>query len=371
MRTFKAVRSMKRALTLFLVMLMLATSMPIVARADTTQDSKDALAQARKIFRLADDGDFNAMYDLIHPDARELIPRITAVNTFQAIYGAEGVGRGVPTGVEFGSWTWGVTGKKYPNAAAVSFEQPYAENGEDKTLNDTMYLVRADDGEWRWFFGSTPEFVTEAIKMYGGSASTTPITEGDVINNVINDLDTFYRGAFKYTDLTYKSPAVVVVSAGDSEQTACGPAQTGFWAFYCPGDVTVYLDEAFLSELGKKAPFAEAFVIAHEWAHHIQTAIGLRRVEANEQPSEWNDVFSIELELMADCMAGAWAQDVGSRGLLNPDDIDQTVAFTIQYLGDPDYISDYDPQAHGSADQRKDAILAGYNNGFLACNITV
>src|SRR3954453_21755354 len=362
---------MKRLAT---ILLLIALAFPQIAQsasAQTGQDQKDVLARAREIFRLADTGDFNAMYDLIPPDAREIIPRVAAVNTFQALYGAANVGRGVPTGVEFQTWTWEVTGKTYNNAAAVSFEQPYVENGEDKTLESTMYLVKASDNEWRWFFGNSKDYVDQAIAKYGSKQTVKAINDGDIIQNTVDDLDTFYKGAFQYTDLTYSSPAVVIVQAGDSERTACGPAQSGFWAFYCPGDVTVYLDEAFLSQLGQQAPFAEAFVIAHEWAHHIQTKVGLRRVEAYEEPSEWNDVFSIELELMADCMAGAWAQDLDSRGLLKSEDIDQTVAFTIKYLGDPPGVNEYDPQAHGSADQRKAAILGGYNKGFLACNITV
>ena len=366
-------------LLVLLVTLTLLTPLAAPASANDVQDRHDATARAKEIFRLADNGDFNAMYDLIHPDARAVIPRNVAVNTFEQLYGQGKVGRGVVTGVEMTTWTWGVTGQTYSNAAAVSFEQSYVENGEDKYLEDTMYLVQGPEKDWRWFFGGTRAFVDQMIAAYGDKTAedtgnpvvTTPLTEGNLIDNVINDLDSFYRGAFKYTDLTYKSPGVVLVENGDSEMTACGPAATGFWAFYCPGDEIVYLDDAFLSELGKKAPFAEAFVIAHEWAHHIQTGVGLRRVSGGEQPSEWNDVYSIELELMADCMSGAWAQDVASRNMLNPDDIQQTVEFTIQYLGDPAYIDNYDDQAHGSAEMRAEAIMSGYNDGFLACDITV
>ncbi len=70
-------------------------------------------------------------------------------------------------------------------------------------------------------------------------------------------------------------------------------------------------------------------------------------------------------------MAGAWALDVDTRGLLETDDIDQAVNFTIEYLGDPDYIDEYDPQAHGSSDQRVQSFLNGYENGFLGCNVVI
>jgi predicted metalloprotease len=343
----------------------------VPVHADERQDIEDATARAEEIFRLADQEKFNAMYDLIHPDAHAVVSRVVAVNTFKELYALAEAGRAEVTGVELGPWTWGVTGTTYEYAAAVSFEQPYVENGQERTLEDTMYLVKANDGEWRWFFGGTREFVDLAIETFGDDSedANTPLIEGDLIDNTINDLDTFYRDAFSYTELEYESPGVVLVETGDSEMSACGPAQTGFWAFYCPGDQTLYLDEAFLVELGKKAPFAEAFVIAHEWAHHVQTSIGLERVQ--NPPSEWNEVFSIELELMADCMSGAWAQDVGTRGLLKENDIQQTIDFTIQYLGDPAYIDVYDPQAHGSAEQRAEAFMGGFESGFLSCNIVI
>jgi predicted metalloprotease len=341
--------------------------------ADEQDDIADAAARARQIFRLADQERYNTMYDLIHPDAHAVVPRVVAVNALQELYALADVGRAEVSDVTMGPWTWGVTGETYEYAAAVDFEQPFVEDGEEKILRDTMYLVEADEGDWRWFFGGTREFVDLAIETFGEGTTTetggTPLVEGDLINNTINDLDTFYRDAFSYTDLEYVTPGVVLVETGDSEMSACGPAQTGFWAFYCPGDQTVYLDEAFLTELGKRYPFAEAFVIAHEWAHHIQTNVGLERVQ--DPPDEWNEVYSIELELMADCMSGAWAQDVGTRGLLRAGDIDETIAFTIQYLGDPDYISDFDPRAHGSAEQRAAAIKSGYEEGFLSCNIMI
>jgi predicted metalloprotease len=82
-------------------------------------------------------------------------------------------------------------------------------------------------------------------------------------------------------------------------------------------------------------------------------------------------VHSIELELMADCMAGAWALDVDTRGMLQPGDIDAAINFTVEKLGDPSYISEYDPQAHGSNDQRVQSFLNGYEQGFSGCNVVM
>ncbi len=114
--------------------------------------------------------------------------------------------------------------------------------------------------------------------------------------------------------------------------------------------------------------FAAAFVIAHEWAHHVQSGIGFGRTT---QPEDWNEVHSIELELMADCMAGAWARDAADRGVIAPGDIEQAATFAIEMLGDPEYIGEYDEQAHGNDKQRVSAIMGGYNDGFLGCNLKI
>jgi predicted metalloprotease len=336
---------------------------------DDLRDRATAAATAQAIFQLAADRNFNAMYDQIHPDAHAVVPRVAAVGTFQAAYDQVQPGRAQVLGVQLVPWTWGVTGQSYPRAAAVEFAQPYVdEDGNEAWLSDTMYLVQDERGAWRWFFGSSPEFVAQAIQQYGGAPAAAAITEGDLIVNVVNDLDAFYRDVVSYTPYTYQSPGVVVVGEGQSEMTACGLAQGRFAGFYCPPDATIYLDVPFLANL---PPFAAAFVIAHEWAHHIQSGVGLIRVDPGQEPSQWNELYSIELEVMADCMAGAWAQDANTRGLLREGDIDQAVQLAIEALGDPLGVGELDPQAHGSGEERAQSIVNGYQYGFLACNVTI
>jgi thiol-disulfide isomerase/thioredoxin len=336
------------------------------AQEDTERDLREATFTAEEIFRLADERKFNAMYDRIHPDAHAVIPRAAAVGTFEELYAIFQAERSEIVDVQFGSWEWAVTGETYPYAAQVAFEQPYVDlNGREQLLEDTMYLVKSD-GEWRWFFGASMEFVETQIERFGGRG--TPLTEGDLLENVVNDLDTFYRDVLSYTEFEYYSPKVVVVGQGEAVNTGCGPAQSGFWAFYCPPGQTIYLDDPLMASLEQEADFAVAFVIAHEWAHHVQTGVGIQRTQ---YPTSWNEVYSIDLELMADCLSGAWALDVDTRGLLETDDIDEAMQFTAEYLGDPAHINEHDPQAHGTADQRVQSFLNGYENGFLGCNVLV
>ena len=360
-----------RSIVALVVLFGVLMSSPIVRAQNVERDQREAVATAEEIFRLAEERKFNAMFDRIHPDAQAVVPRAAAVGAFEEVYGAAQAGEFTILGVEMVEWTWPVTGATYPNTAEVRYALPYVEDGQRKTVEAPMYLVDSGGG-WRWFFGADREFVETAIERFGG-ASGAPLTEGNLLENVTRDLDDFYADAFGYTDspYVYETPGVVVVPPNDAVQTECGPAQSGFWAFYCPLDATIYLDAGLLGQLQQQADFAVAFVIGHEWAHHVQTTVGIERVDAGERPEAFNDLYSIELELMADCFTGLWALDVDTRGQLEADDIDEAVRFTIEYLGDPEYIDQYDPQAHGTDQQRSESFLTGYEGGFEGCNVTV
>lgn len=365
-------RYLLSVLVIVVTLLAPAAALPASAQdqqSDVNRDRANAAATASEILRMAGERKFNAMYDYMHPDAMAIVPRAAAVGLFTEVYEQVQAGQAQITAVEMVPWTWGVTGQEYPYAAKISFVQPFIDESNQQTwLEDDMYLVNAA-GEWRWFFGSTAQTVQEAIAAYGQESA--PITEGDLIQNVVNDLDAFYADVLSYTPSRYYSPRVVVVSPGDQVGTACGPATPGFYAFYCPLDSSIYLEEEKLQEIAQTDDFIPAFVIAHEWAHHVQDSAGLERVGPMDRPNDWAEVYSIELELMADCMSGAWAQDLDTRGALEQGDMDATVDFTVNTLGDPNFIDEYDPQAHGNGPQRSQSILLGYSDGFLGCNIVI
>lgn len=378
----------QRFMTFAFIALMLAGFVAPASAQTTATDGAtlqyQALAAdaARQILTLAGSRDFNTMYDLMHPDSKAVVPRSAVVGLFDAAYTQAQAGTPQIVSVEIVDYSWPVTGKTYSPAAKVTFVQPIVDqNGQQAFAQDAIYLAPDANGNWGWFFGNSAQMVQSAIDTYGstntastsGNSSstvlTTPLQDGDFLVNTVNDLDAFWRDVISYTDYTYQSPGVVIVANGDTVQSACGPASTGFWGFYCPLDEKMYLDEKLLDDLKNQGYyFAAAFVIAHEWAHHVQSGIGLNRTS---QPTQWNDVYSIELELMADCMAGAWARDAEGRGVIQPGDIEQAATFAVQMLGDPKYIGEYDEQAHGNADQRVSAIMGGYNDGFLACNLLI
>jgi hypothetical protein len=180
-------------------LLMLALLAPAVAyrpvtAQDDAQDRANASAAAQQIFQLAADRNFNAMYDLIHPDAHAVVPREAAIGAFQDIYTKYQASQSQIVGVKIVQWTWGVTGKTYDHAAEVDFVQPYTDqNGQQAFLQDSMYLVQDDQGTWRWFFGSSKQFVAQAIEQYSGTPVAVSLTQGDLMQNVVNDLDAFWR----------------------------------------------------------------------------------------------------------------------------------------------------------------------------------
>ncbi len=355
---------------LALVLIVLAgVAGPVPACAtQATERERSAADAAYAYFELAAADQYNAVYDVIHPDAHAVVPRVVATRAFEESYAAAEPDRAVVVDVQIGPWTWPVTGTRYEEAATVFYDQPYQEDGQTKTLESEMYLVEVE-GAWRWFFGTDAAYVQAAIERYlpAGTAGEPldALTGVPLVEYVVGDLDVFFRDAFESSEFDYQSPGTVLVPPGESASTACGPASDGFWAFYCPPDQTIYLDQAFLDDLEfGSGDFAVAFVIAHEWAHHAQTGVGIERSAA---PDEYGELYSIELELMADCLSGVYALDARTRGVIVEEDIQEAVDFAITYLGDPEGIDEYSERAHGTAEQRSSAFLVGNRDGFLGC----
>jgi predicted metalloprotease len=164
-------------------------------------------------------------------------------------------------------------------------------------------------------------------------------------------------------------------------QTACGGASSGSGPFYCPGDSLVYIDLSFFDQLQQQfgaqgGLFVNAYVIAHEYAHHVQNLLG-----TNQQvtPGEAGPTSgTVRLELQADCYAGAWANhaetvpDESGAPLIaeiNSDDIDRALDAAGR-IGD-DFIQrelgggqvDQDAFTHGSSEQRRLWFTTGYETG--------
>ena len=168
-----------------------------------------------------------------------------------------------------------------------------------------------------FFFGIDPQTTTQIASQFGGAGmeeqqgkTGAPADEGgqfvDVVGGNINDV---WTSAL----VGYQPPRVVIYEQGTG--TGCGFGQSAMGPFYCPTDKTVYLDLGFWRQLeelsGSGADFARAYVIAHEFGHHVQTLTGAsQQVQAAQQRASGQaeaNRYSVALELQADCYAGVWA----------------------------------------------------------------
>ena len=182
------------------------------------------------------------------------------------------------------------------------------------------------------------------------------------------------------TGQSYKAPILVLFSG--ATQSGCGTAQSAMGPFYCPTDRKLYLDTSFFedmkSKLGGGGDFAYAYVIAHEVGHHVQNLIGLlpKVQEARAQADEATaNAISVRTELMADCLAGAWANHMNERhNNLSQNDL-QAAVQTAAAIGD-DRLSRAagrsavpDSFTHGSSEQRVRWLTSGLRGGTIAgCN---
>lgn len=135
----------------------------------TPQSAKaaaDPATTAVDISVLEAQGRFSDIYDHMHPDAQAFIPRAAVVGWYENDFAPLGPGVITVTGVQYVTWTWPVTGKTYANTAEVAFQQPFANGG---MVTEVVRLVESG-GNWRWFFGRSPEFVNEQIVKYGHTA---------------------------------------------------------------------------------------------------------------------------------------------------------------------------------------------------------
>ena len=191
---------------------------------------------------------------------------------------------------------------------------------------------------------------------------------------VLADTEDVWGTLFRGSDQQYVQPKLVLFSG--SVQSACGFAEAAMGPFYCPGDQKLYLDMSFFSDLAKRhdAPgdFAQAYVVAHEVGHHVQTLLGVsKRVHAaRQQASEAEgNALQVRMELQADCFAGVWAHHANrARQILEPGDTEEALAAAAG-VGDDrlqkqarGYVV---PESftHGSSEQRMRWFSRGMQSG--------
>ncbi|MFL5733917.1 MAG: neutral zinc metallopeptidase [Chloroflexia bacterium] len=184
-----------------------------------------------------------------------------------------------------------------------------------------------------------------------------PDTFNDFMGAVAGDVNNFWTQTFAASGKSYAPPSGIIPYTTPI-RTGCGRSVPNN-AFYCEPDNTIYYDSNFLqSQLSSGGDFAVAVITAHEWGHLVQTDLGIMD----------GSYRSVDIELQADCFAGAWAKHAEQTGELEAGDL-QEGAKALYNAGDPANVPWFSRQAHGTPQQREDSFNNGYAQGAQGCPI--
>lgn len=217
-----------------------------------------------------------------------------------------------------------------------------------------------------------------ALDSVGTTTSTTQQsavddTAGQWFNFLLVDVQDFWVNQFTVNNVRYEEATLTLFDT--PIRTGCGTAQAAIGPHYCPLDKGIYLETGFFEDIlarrfGATGDFAQAYVVAHEFGHHVQGELGISswvRQQQQADPSQKNDL-SVRLELQADCLAGVWARSAQQRGMLDRGDIAEALG-AAEAVGD-DRIQQsqgqrVDPHTwtHGSAADRQFWFEQGFDTG--------
>ena len=242
-----------------------------------------------------------------------------------------------------------------------------------------------------WFLGIDPSVVLQGLSEQ--DTTTDQVTTQRQVSPADDELTDFVATILGYTEDTwaaifkemgrsYQPPKLVLFT--DRVSSACGLGQAAMGPFYCPGDQKVYIDLSFFNELkqrlGAPGDFAQAYVVAHEVGHHVQTLLGISQevTAARRQASKsQSNQLSVRMELQADCFSGVWARHANARNkqatgkaLLETGDLEEGLN-AAEAIGDDrlqrqsqGYVVP-DSFTHGSSAQRVRWFKRGYDTGDI------
>jgi predicted metalloprotease len=231
------------------------------------------------------------------------------------------------------------------------------------------------------YFGVDPGVVLQNAQRAGPTQeqqvpyqeSETEAKARELVSVVLADTEDTWSQIFAGAGRTYEQPKLVLFT--EAVQTGCGVGQTQSGPFYCPADHNVYIDLTFYQELqqrfGAPGDFAQAYVIAHEVGHHVQTLLGIseKTHAARQRASEAeSNALSVRQELQADCFAGLWAHSAEqSRPFLEAGDIEEGLN-AASAIGDDRLTQGRAPPesfTHGTSEQRVRWFKRGLDTGSI------
>jgi len=236
------------------------------------------------------------------------------------------------------------------------------------------------------FFGSRMMGIDLLPLLLGGGGSTVNTQPrelsaaekemGDFVVTVLAYTEDTWQTIFREQGSVYKEPTLVLFTG--RVNSACGAASAAVGPFYCPGDQKLYIDLSFFQDLkqrhGAPGDFAQAYVIAHEVGHHVQTLMGIsdqvRQAGRGRSKKEVN-ALSVKQELQADCFAGLWGHAANTeRQVLDPGDLEEALR-AASAIGDDRLQQESgrgvvpDSFTHGSSAQRVKWFKRGFDSGDI------
>ena len=228
-------------------------------------------------------------------------------------------------------------------------------------------------------FGIDPSTTQQLASQFGGVGAQEKGQVGspqDQAGQFVEVIGTNVNDVWQTKLNGYTPPGVVIYEGGTG--TNCGYGQAAMGPFYCPTDQTVYLDLSFWTQMEQQlgasgADFARAYVIAHEYGHHVQTLTGVsaevQRAQQRASGQAEANRYSVALELQADCYAGVWARNAsaasGGKVTLEAGDIEEGLNAASQIGDDKLSGGRASPESftHGTSEQRMEALQRGYRTG--------
>lgn len=238
-----------------------------------------------------------------------------------------------------------------------------------------------------FLLGGDPSSIISSSELSGGATTQTEQrqltkeenAQREFISMLTVENEQTWAQVFAEHNLSFRPAKVVMFDA--PTHSKCGVARTEMGPFYCPADETIYVDLSFFQELAtrygaKVGEFSVAYVMAHEYGHHIQTLLGVAgkvhqmRASGKYTQQQMNQI-SVAMELQADFYAGLWAKRSDDREkFLEPQDIEQAIS-AAEAVGDDNiqkrsqgYVNQ-ESFTHGSSAQRKEWFTKGYYTGEI------
>lgn len=237
------------------------------------------------------------------------------------------------------------------------------------------------------FGGENAQMITPVLEQFNNQSQSAPteqrdltpseIEEGKFVKTILADNEDVWNKIFQENNLQFEAAKIVLFSG--QVETACGGASSASGPFYCPGDQKIYMDMSFFEELrtkfgAKGGDFAIAYVIGHEYGHHIQNLLGtstkMRQLQQGKSEAEANKL-SVALELQADFYAGLWTNyNEKINAMLEPGDIEEALS-AAQAVGDDAIKKKIQGQVvpdsftHGTSEQRMYWFQKGLQSGDI------